>query len=461
VDPDDRKEMVGRLRREGMVAGREIRFRMKDGRVREGLLAARRFSYRGEDCLVAVVRDISEMKRLARERAELEAQLVQAQKLEALGVLAAGVAHDFNNLLQAAGGYLYLLGLEKNPGRAAHYREQIDRILERGAQLVQRLLTFGRKVEPRYRRLDLNQVVRQALALLERTIPKMISIETRLSPELPPLRGDPAQLEQVLVNLVTNAVDAMGQQGRLVVSTAAVDLNADYARSRVDAEPGTYLLLTVKDTGCGMDPQTQRRIFEPFFTTKQPGRGSGLGLSTVYGIVRAHRGHVVCESEPGRGSTFRVYLPVEGNKELETPQQDASPPAADGLGGKGETILVVDDEIPILESVRAALEQAGYRVLAASSGEQALSLYSRRREEIDLVLLDLGMPGMGGMHCLEELRRLDPQARVIITSGYFAEGLVAELRRAGAVDYLLKPYRVERLLEKVKEGLGHGRESGE
>jgi PAS domain S-box-containing protein len=454
VNPQDRKDLERRLRQKGVVTGMEIRFRMKDGRILDTLLAARRFRYQDEECLVAVVKDISESKRLARERAELEAQLFQAQKLEALGVLAAGVAHDFNNLLQAAGGYLYLLGLERDPQRAARYREQIGQILQRGGDLVHRLLTFGRKVEPQYRRLDLNQVVRQALALLERTIPKMIAIETRLSPDLPPLRGDPAQLEQVLVNLVTNAIDALEDGGRLVISTAAVELEEGYASSQHDAESGTYLLLMVKDTGCGMDPQTRRRIFEPFFTTKEPGRGSGLGLSTVYGIVRAHGGHVICESEPGQGTTFWVYLPVTRAGAEEETSTAPQKTRREQTSGHGETILVVDDEPAILESVQTALQQAGYQALVASSGEQALELYARRGQDIDLVLLDLGMPGMGGLRCLKELRRMDPEAKVVITSGYFAEGLAAKLRQAGAAAYLLKPYRMDQMLEKIREGLG-------
>ncbi len=323
-------------------------------------------------------------------------------------------------------------------------------------QLVEALLTFGRKVEPQYRRLDLNQVVRQALALLERTIPKVIAIETRLSPDLPPLRGDPAQLEQVLVNLVTNAIDALEDGGRLVISTAAVELEEGYASRQHDAESGTYLLLMVKDTGCGMDPQTRGRIFEPFFTTKEPGRGSGLGLSTVYGIVRAHGGHVICESEPGQGTTFWVYLPVTRAGTEEETSTAPQKTRRQQTSGHGETILVVDDEPAILESVQTALQQAGYQALVASSGEQALELYARQGQDIDLVLLDLGMPGMGGLRCLKELRRMDPEAKVVITSGYSAEGLAAKLRQAGAAAYLLKPYRMDQMLEKIREGLGAG-----
>ena len=451
VQPENREEMIRQLREKGVVSGMEVKFRMKNGQVLDTILGAKRFIYQDQDCLVAVVQDVTEKKRLARERAQLEAQLFQAQKMEALGVLAGGVAHDFNNMLQAATGYLYLLGLEKDEAQRAQYHEQITRILQNGAAVVQRLLTFGRKLEPQYKLVDLNQIVRDTMDMLERTIPRMVEINTRLSPEQLLLRCDPAQMEQVLINLVTNAVDAMDQGGRLDISTRSQDLRRDSLGEALDIRDGLYLVLEVADTGCGMDRETRERIFDPFFTTKELGRGTGLGLSTVYGIVRSHGGYLSCQSQPGQGSRFFIYLPAaEAGAGVGEEEEGDTQATGDSLG-RGETILLVDDEPAILDSVRIGLDQAGYRVFTSSSGEQALSLYARRGGEIDLVILDVSMPGIGGIRCLQGLLEMDPEARVMIASGYIDEKLKQEALGSGAVDYLLKPYNLGVLLEKIRQ----------
>ena len=285
--------------------------------------------------------------------------------------------------------------------------------------------------------------------MLERTIPKMIVINTRLATELPFLQGDPGQLEQVLVNLVTNAVDAMDASGRLLIKTSQVEMDGEYEGSPLELSPGRYLLLEVSDSGCGMDHETLCHIFEPFFTTKEVDKGTGLWLSTVYDIGKAHGGHVICESEEGRGAVFQVYLPAFAGEHTVEEEQPA--PVIETMpSGQGETILVVDDEPAILEAAQAALEQAGYRVLIASSGEHAMGVYSRQGVEIDLVILELGMPGMGGVRCLEELLKMDSQARVMVTSGYSSEQPVKDTLRIGAREFLPKPYRLDRLLETVK-----------
>ncbi len=452
VDPTDREEMVRRLLADGVVNNLEVRFRMRDGSIRDTVLSAKRFRYRGEDCLVAVVKDVTEIKELERERAALEAQLFHAQKLEALGVLAGGVAHDFNNLLQAAEGYIYLLRREDDPLLRDYYLKEASRILGRGSDLVNRLLLFGRKGEPRRRRVDLNRIVHQALVFLKRTIPRMIHIQTHLDSDLPPMSGDPSQLEQVLVNLVTNAVDAMEDGGRILITTRSLTLGAEDAPSHPEAEPGDYLVLEVGDTGCGMDPQTRERIFDPFFTTKEPGKGTGLGLSTVYGIVRSHGGFITCHSERGVGTVFKVFLPLRDQSEEEEKEQhpDIRPK---GVTGRGECILVVDDEPAILEIVQTCLKQAGFRTLTAANGEQALDLYRRGTEAVDLVILDLDMPGMGGLRCLEEIMKLDPRARVIISSGHADERQAQDTLRAGARRFLTKPYHLDQLLAAVQEVL--------
>ncbi len=451
VDRRDRDEMVRRLRQKGVISGMEVQFRMKNGQVLDTILGAKRFTYQEQDCLVAVVQDVTEKKRLARERAQLEAQLYQAQKVEALGVLAGGVAHDFNNLLQAATGYLYLLGLEKDEAKRSEYHQQISRILHSGAAVVQRLLTFGRKLEPQYKLMDLNRIVRDSLGMLERTIPRMVEINTRLAREELPLRCDPAQMEQVLINLVTNAVDAMDQGGRLDICTRTEELRRDSLEETLDIREGRYLVLEVADTGCGMNQETLDRIFDPFFTTKKPGRGTGLGLSTVYGIIRSHGGYITCQSRPGQGSLFRIYLPLADRAAEAKEEPEVAGGEAGRLGGGGENILLVDDEPAILDSVRIGLEQSGYRVLTASSGEQALSLYARRTAEIDLVVLDVSMPGIGGIRCLQGLLELDPEAKVMMASGYIDEELKTKALDIGAVDYLLKPYNLKVLLDKIKK----------
>ncbi len=449
ADPRDREEMVRRLRQEGVVSGLDVRFRMKDGRVLDTILGAKRFTYQDQDCLVAVVQDVTEKRRLARERAQLEAQLYQAQKVEALGVLAGGVAHDFNNLLQAATGYLYLLGLEKDEAKRNEYHRQISRIMQSGAAVVQRLLTFGRKLEPRYKLMDLNRIVRDSLDMLERTIPRMVKINTCLAGQDLPLRCDPAQMEQVLINLVTNAVDAMDQGGRLDIRTGTEELKSDSLEEALELREGRYLVLEVADTGCGMDQETRDRIFDPFFTTKKPGRGTGLGMSTVYGIIRSHQGYITCRSQPGRGTRFRIYLPLAERAAGVEEEAAGAGRGGERAAGGGETILLVDDEPAIRESVRLGLEQSGYRVLSASSGEQALSLYARRTAEIDLVILDVSMPGIGGIRCLQGLLALDPAARVMMASGYLDEELKSRALAIGALDYLRKPYDINALLDKI------------
>ncbi|MEW5724632.1 MAG: PAS domain S-box protein [Thermodesulfobacteriota bacterium] len=404
-------------------------------------------------------RDVTERIRAQRELREMEEQLSQSMKMEAVGTLASGISHDFNNILQAISGYIQLLQARTDrgdPGR--RYLMEMDQAIERAADLVRRLLTFSRKVEPELKPTDLNLEVRHAVSILERTIPKMIRIETRLAKDLWPISGDSGQLEQIVMNLGTNARDAMPEGGRLLVETENFVADEEFCRSVLDVEPGRWVQLRVTDTGCGMDKETAGHIFEPFFTTKGSGKGTGLGLSSVYGIVKGHRGHVDCRSEPGQGAVFRVLLPA-------LPPEAGAPAAREPLAaevrGGNETILVVDDERPILEVAKEALESQGYKVLAADSGEKALEVYRRPGVRVDLVVLDLGMPGMGGYSCLKALLELDHEAKVIIASGYAEEGHAERTLGYGAADYLTKPYRLADLLEKVRVVLDGPGEAGD
>ncbi len=392
-------------------------------------------------------RDVTERVRAEKELRRLEEELAQAHKMEAIGALAGGVAHDFNNLLQAMSGYVQMMMLDDELGERHKQRlTQIEKAIDRATALVRQLLTFSRKMEPRLKPMDLNYEVEQAANILERTIPKMIRIETRLADDLKTIHGDPNQLAQVLMNLATNARDAMPDGGSLIFETRNVTLTEGHFEAQPNFKPGEYVLLQVTDTGLGMDKETASRIFEPFYTTKEVGQGTGLGLAIVYGIVKGHNGHIVCQTKPGRGTSFLIYLPAAA--------EDGAGVAIDEveveLTGGRETILLVDDEPAILETGVSILGHYGYTTITAASGEEACRIYEQDGERIDLVLLDLGMPGMGGYKCLEELLKLDPEVKVIIASGYAAEGRAAECLAAGAADFVGKPYRLVDLLSKVR-----------
>jgi len=299
--------------------------------------------------------------------------------------------------------------------------------------------------------------VAQAVKILERTIPKMIRLETELSDELPAIMGDATQLEQVLMNLATNARDAMPQGGRVLISTANIALTEEFCRTHPGLRPGPYARLSVADNGLGMDRETLRHVFEPFYTTKGPGSGTGLGLFTVYGIVENHGGYITCDSESGRGSEFTIYLPAhQGPVAVVETAPDESLPVTGGQ----ETILLVDDEVAILEVVRDVLRQYGYSVLTADSGEGALEMFGEDPSQIDLVILDLGMPGMGGDRCLGRILEIDPGARVVVATGYAGGDKRGEVLAAGASRFITKPYRLDDLLRTVRQVMDQEPEEG-
>ena len=297
--------------------------------------------------------------------------------------------------------------------------------------------------------VELNHIVEQARKILERTIPKMVDITIQTGGRLWTVMADPVQVEQVLLNLGTNASDAMPDGGKLVIETENVTLDEDYANNHLGAQAGRYVLMTISDAGHGMDRETTQKIFEPFFTTKEIGKGTGLGLASVYGIVKAHGGYIMCYSEVGVGTTFKIYWPaIERSDTDDSKDLIAKPPE-----GGSETILVVDDEENIRDFASQVLTKFGYKALTASSGEEALNIYSGKPKEIDLVLLDIGMPGMGGHKCLQELLKLDPKQKVIIASGYSINGQVKKSIEAGSAGFVGKPYQVFDLLNKVREVL--------
>ncbi len=394
--------------------------------------------------MVVNLTDVTRTKRL-------EAQLRQSQKMEAIGTLAGGIAHDFNNILGAIMGYTELALETARSGRPnLNELDQVLRATDRARRLVKQILTFSRKAEADMKPLWLNDSVRQALDLLGPTLPKMISIDTRLAPDLAAVKADPNQMEQVLLNLASNAADAMPEGGKLVIETRNLTLDQEYCSRFIALPPGEYVLLLVSDTGQGMDAQTLEHIFDPFFTTKAVGKGTGLGLATVYGIVKGHQGEILCYSEPGLGTSFKVYLPA--HRAGAPGPTGAEAPDKRRLRG-GETILLVDDEEALRELGRQTLEGMGYQVVTADRGERALELFKEGRGRIDLVVMDLGMPGMGGHKCLKEILAIDPGARVVIASGYSANGQVKASLELGAAGYLAKPFRRIDLLATVRQVL--------
>jgi PAS domain S-box-containing protein len=400
--------------------------------------------------MVYVIRDITERRHAEQERERLQAQLLQAQKMESIGILAGGVAHDFNNLLHAMRGHIELLLQSKTEDHPdARRLQNVTKSIDRGTQLVRQLLLFGRKAGSRRVRVDLNQEVEGMGRMLERTIPRMVALELRLDHSVWPLFADPVQIEQVLLNLAGNAADAMPEGGRLVLETGNMVLDAEFVRLHPGSTAGPHVLLTVTDTGCGMGKEVLDHIFDPFFTTKEVGKGTGLGLSTVYGIVKAHGGYIQCFSEPGLGTTFKVFWPaVQGNENLAEERSRETFP-----DGGSETVLVVDDDVQIRELTQEALEMLGYSVRMAANGEQALKIFQEHESSIDLVLLDLNMPGMGGYRCLEELLRLDPNVKVVIASGYKANGHGKNALNSGAKGFLGKPHQLKELAAMVRKVL--------
>ncbi len=386
------------------------------------------------------------------ERKALEAQFRQAQKMESIGRLAGGVAHDFNNLLTVINGYSnFLLGKlsAADPLRAG--LKEIHKAGDRAARLTQQLLAFSRKqvLEPRV--LDLNRVVGEMRSMLGRLVGEDVQVRFELSAAAGMVRADPHQIEQVIVNLVVNARDAMPHGGMLLIETADVELDERYVRSHPEAHAGRYVRLAVSDTGVGMDDQTRRQIFEPFFTTKGAGKGTGLGLSMVQGIVAQSGGHIQVYSEPGHGTTFKVYLP-SAEQEVAVAVEDGMPEAA-ALEGE-ETVLVVEDQAEVREYAVTVLKTYGYRVIQAESAGQALLVFEQERGGIDLVLTDIVMPNVGGPELAGRLEKLQPGIKVLFMSGYADDVIVHQGVLEEGAHFIQKPFRPEQLAARVREVLG-------
>jgi two-component system cell cycle sensor histidine kinase/response regulator CckA len=454
LHPDDRERVLAehaRVRDSGEPLETEYRLVARDGRVvwfRDGGIVLR--GETGEPrYLQGYLLDITAEKESAEERARLEEQLRQSQRMEAVGRLAGGIAHDFNNLLTAIQGYsdLALARLPEHDD-LRHELEEIRRAADRAAQLTRQLLAFGRRQMLQPKVLDLNTIVSEMESMLRRLIGEDVELVTVLDPTLGTVRADPSQLQQVLMNLVVNARDAMPRGGRLTVETWNTEIKHGTMRERVALQHGPYALLSVTDTGDGMDAEIRERIFEPFFTTKEAGDGSGLGLATVYGIVKQSGGYIWVDSAPGEGTSFRIYLPLDG-RPAEEPPERAEPDPAPPRGA--ETVLLAEDEDSVRTMVRRVLEEQGYTVLAAASGKEALDLASSHNGVIDLVLTDVVMPGMDGGELVQAVRRLRPDVGSICMSGY-AEGSVRP-EMLGETTFLQKPFSPSALTRIVRQVL--------
>ena len=396
--------------------------------------------------MVHVARDLSEKKKL-------EAELRHAQKMEAVGTLAGGIAHDFNNLLTAILCCADLaIADNADAGRKDENLEAILDAAQRGSALTKQLLLFSRKKSDVSQKqlLDLNVILRSMRKMLEKGLSPSVTQFYRLAEDLQSIRADGGQLEQVVMNLASNARDAMPSGGSIAIETRNVAFGAADGHLHPNLNPGNYVLLSVSDTGQGMTKETLARIYEPFFTTKKIGEGTGLGLSVVFGIVQEHNGHIECQSEIGVGTTFRIYLPAvqQSVKEAEL-KGDFTP----NLPGGVETILVVDDEAPIRRLLERHLGKLGYDIICASDGEMGWRKFAEATSRPQAVILDLGMPKSSGWECLEKLRELDPNVKVLVASGYGGADLEARAVQNGAVAFLSKPYNLGAISRKLREVL--------
>jgi PAS domain S-box-containing protein len=421
----------------------EYQFVNKEGETRWAMESVTTTTYQRKTAAIGYFMDITERKRL-------ETQLTRAQRMEAVGILAGGIAHDFNNLLTAIMGYgeLMKMDLEKNDPHY-HYTEEILKTCTRGSTLTHQLLAFSRKQILQPTVLSVNSLVSGMERLLRRLIGEDVELITNIDEDLGAVKADKGQIEQIIMNLAVNARDAMPHGGKLTLETANVFLDESYGRSHLEVKPGPYVMLAVSDNGEGMDAATQAHIFEPFFTTKTLGQGTGLGLATVYGIVKQSGGHIWVYSEPGQGTTFKIYLPQV--EEALSPTETKTGAIAE-LKGK-ETILVVEDDSTLREVISQGLKKFGYGVITAANGGEALLISEKRKEPIHLLLTDVVLPQMGGRELAERLSSSLPGLKVLYMSGYTENAIVNNGILREDVGFLQKPFKVNVMVQKIREVL--------
>jgi len=433
-----------------MGARSEISGLRKDGTEFPAEASISKLELANEFTYTVMLRDITARKEAEDALRQTEDKLRQSQKLESIGQLAGGIAHDFNNLLTAINGYSELLLKQLDDVSALSKVQEIKKAGERAALLTYQLLAFSRKQVLQPVVLDINTVVSEMKNILARLIEENIQIVAVLDQSLGNVKVDPGQLSQVILNLTVNARDAMPKGGRLTIETANVDIDEQMADRYVSVEPGRYVMLAVSDIGIGMNEETKARVFEPFFTTKEAGKGSGLGLSTVYGIIKQSGGSIWVYSEVGQGTIFKIYLP---RVEKEKPPTEDSEARVGKLPRGTETILVVEDEEAVRTLIQDILESCGYTVLAAANGEEAVSICKQHGSSIDLLITDVIMPEMGGPEVANQLLELKSQLRVLYMSGYTDNAIVHHGVLDEGTSFIQKPFSLEGLARKVREVL--------
>lgn len=445
---EDRRSYADKPYLRQMGEGRQLFARHRNGKEFAVHISLSPVRTPKEELFVCFIRDVSRIH-------QIEKRLSQVQRMEAIGHLAGGIAHDFNNLLTIINGHAEGLfsGLRADL-RACQRVQEIAKAGEKAARLTRQLLAFSRQQILRPRVINLNDLVIDFQRMLGRLIGEHIALTIRLSPDLKHVKVDPTQIEQVLMNLAVNARDAMPKGGRLTIETSSVVLGDSFVESHPEAKPGPYVCLSMSDTGCGMDAETVARIFEPFFTTKEPGKGTGLGLAMVYGIVKQSGGYIYVESTLGYGSRFKIYLPVTSD----APSGSLAKPTVAAPTGK-ETVLLVEDEDGVRSLLRSTLEEHGYTVLDAANGQEALKLLRTTTQAIDLLLTDVVMPEMGGRALAEQFVAMYPEAKLIFMSGYTDDIVVRHGVHEAEVEFLQKPYTMNAMLSKVREVLDRGQVS--
>ncbi|MCX5813274.1 MAG: response regulator [Proteobacteria bacterium] len=440
VNPEDFKGFIKILKTKNILKGYEIQLYRKDKskiwlsmNIRTVRDASGKILY--YEC---IAEDITERKRL-------ESQFIQSQKMEAVGTLAGGIAHDFNNLLMGIQGYASLVLYSMEPNHP-HYDKlkSIEDLVRNGADLTRQLLGFARGGKYEVKQVDLNEVIHKTSTMFGRT-KKDITVHYKKARDIYIVEVDHGQIEQVMFNLYVNAWQSMPAGGDLYIETKNITLDEGYVKPYT-VKPGEYVKVSVTDTGPGMDERTRERIFEPFFTTKEMGRGSGLGLASIYGIIKNHLGFINVYSEKGHGTTFNVYLPALV-KEVERNKKSVR-----AIKGS-ENILIVDDEAAVISVCRELLETLGYKVITASSGEDAVEIYRSKKEEIDIVILDMIMPDIGGGEAFALMKIINPYVKVILSSGYSLNGQAAGIMKQGCKSFIQKPFSIDELSKKVREVL--------
>jgi PAS domain S-box-containing protein len=446
VVPAEYNRLVDEFRRNGRMDGFEVRWKRKDGNTITVRISGRAVAGGDEpsDVLEAIAEDITE-------RRVLEDQFRQSQKMEAVGRLAGGIAHDFNNLLMVISGYTEVLLYHLSPGHPLHAKaEAIQQASDRATTLTRQLLAFSRKQLLELKVIDVNAIVTDMERLLRPLIGEDIELTTSLAPSIGCTRADAGQLEQVIMNLVVNAKDAMPSGGKICIRTASVTLDDSYRPENTFIKNGPYVMISVSDNGQGMNRETQARIFEPFFTTKEKNKGTGLGLSTVYGIIKQSGGYVFVQSELGRGTVFTIYFP----RVDEPSEAHGIVPVSHAAAGGNETVLLVEDEDSVRQLVRETLESRGYRVLEAANGNAAIALAASHADPIHLIITDVVMPGLSGHELVQQLLPARPAIKVLYLSGYAQDAFAAPAAAEAQKTFLQKPFTLQSLTRKVREILG-------